>query len=314
MAIANRGAYPNELDKSIDKAMMAEYIEYPTQFTNLAKQMDAPAGKSYTESEITGLSTMREIPEGTGVEFDIPEEGNKKTVYYTKWGMGFQYTEESKEDTVHNNLGRIPETMAAVARNRQEVEFWNLFNNATSETAKDGTAIVADGHTTLKSGDTIDNKGTADLSETALQAAFEYFWELVSQEGFPQVMNPDTLLVPTELTWIANRLYKQLVGVGSLNENGTNSDVWESQEGQIMTVNPQHGVVSWTPMVVRYLTDANNWFLLDKNKFDGRMLWKHKPRTEAGDDFATGNRMYKLTQRFLTFMYHYEPVYGGIVA
>lgn len=312
MAVFNRDAFVNELDKSIDKNTKAAYIEYPTQYTAIFKSMDAPPGKSYVESEITGLSEMNELPEGAGVEFDIPEEGNKKTVYYTKWGMGFQYTEEAMEDSVHKNLGKIPGTMAAAARYRQEVEAWNLFNNVDTETAKDGEAIASGSHETLKSGDTIDNTDSTALSESGLQAAFEYFWDLKSHEGFPMVLNPDRLIVPIELTWTANRLHKQLSGIASLNTSGTQSDVWESQDGQINTTNPQHGIVSWTPMIVRYLTTDNHWFLIDTKAFDGRIMWKHKPRTQAADDFATGNRMYKLTQRFLTFMYDFEPIYAGL--
>lgn len=317
MAVMNRDQYVNELDKSIDRVLMREYQDLPKLYTqkNIFKMGNAPAGKSYTESEITGVGSFREIPEGTGFEFDSPEEGHKKTVTYSKYGLGLQITEETFEDSVHRNIEKVPATLALSARNKQETDAWSLFNLAASETAWDGKAIVADDHTTLKSGDTIDNKTTSSLSETSMQAGFEHFWKLKTEEGFYLQLVPDLLIIPTELTWLANRLYRQMVGVASLNTSGDTSDVWASQEGQIMTVNPTHGIVpQWSPFPVVYLTDATNWFLVNTSKLDFRIYWKRRLQTEAGDDFRTGNRLYKAVMRYGVFAMDYKAIYGGIVA
>ena len=51
------------------------------------KMMDAPPGNHYTEAELSPFGALREIPEGTGVEFDAPVEGHKKVIYYTAFGL-----------------------------------------------------------------------------------------------------------------------------------------------------------------------------------------------------------------------------------
>lgn len=312
MAVAMTGKFPKHLDRDIDKIFTNTYTRYPKQYMGVAKVQSFPKGNHLTEAEVSGLGGMRRLGEGQGVDFDLPEEGHEKTVYPVKFGLGFQVTEEMVEDAVHPNIPKMAQALGVSANHTIELRFWDLFNSgATVHRAWDGKFIFADDHSTLKSGNTIDNKSNVALSETALQGAFDYFDTLVDEAGFPVFSPLKFVFVPTQLRWLAERLARQKGGITA------GSDTAESS-GNDMTTNPGNGYVdSWQVKTVRYLDaayggDDNDWYAAASDH-DMRLIWKRKLRMESGDDFHTGNKLYKATMRFETAAFGYKSVYGSIV-
>lgn len=313
MAVAMTGKFPKHLDRDIDKIFMDTYMKYPNQYTQVAKISNFPNGNKLTEARLSGLGNHRQLGEAQGVEFDLPVEGREKTVFPIKFGLGFQITEEMIEDAVHPNVNKMPASLAVSANHTLELYFWDLFSSGDDVHKSDDDAYIFADHTTLKSGDTITNKVATALSETALQASFEYFDTLVDEAGYPVFTKFSKLIVPTKLRWLANRLAKQQGGITT----GA-SDTAESS-GNDMTTNPANGYVdAWSPMVVRYLDpafggDDEDWFAIS-NDHDMRLIWKRKIRMESSDDFHTGNRLYKSTMRFQTAAFDYKGVYGSFLA
>lgn len=313
MAVAMTGKFPKHLDRDIDKIFTNEYSRYPKQYAKVAKNVPFPKGNHYTEAHVSNLGQMRQIGEGQGVDFDLPEEGREKTIYPVKFGLGFQVTEEMVEDAVHPNIPKMAKSLGISANHTVELRFWDLFNSGNdTHTSDDGEYIFSGSHSTLKSGDTIDNIDTSALSETSFQAAFEYFDTLVDEAGYPVFTSLSGLLVPTKLRWMAHTLAKQKGGITT-----PDSDTAEAS-GNLMTTNPENGYVdSWQVMVIRYLDaafggDDETWFAISPDH-DMRLSWKRKIRMEAGDDFHTGNRLYKATMRFQTAAFDYKGVYGSFV-
>ena len=299
MAIANTNIFGNHLDKDINRIFFDEYNGLSTEYDKIFKVEDAPPGNHYTEAELTPLGSLRTINQGGGVTFDDPVEGHKKTVYYTKYGLGFQITQEMIKDDLTGNFKRMPMKLAKSARDKIEVEAFDLFNNgfsATYHTCWDAGAIFTS-HTTLKSGDTIDNDPTASsLTETTLMAAFEYFDTLVDEAGYPMLVRPKTLLVPTELRAQAERLLRTTGVVGSVNND-------------INLVGPS-GIFNPGLMVGHYLTDTNAWFVLSDIS-DFRLMFKERASMESSDDFFTGNALFKAIMRFTAFCMDYKGSYGN---
>ena len=314
MAVAMTGKFPKHLDRDIDRIFMNTYARYPKQFAKVARVISFPKGNHLTEAHVSGLGHHRQMGEGQGVDFDLPEEGREKTVYPIKFGLGFQITEEMVEDAVHPNIPKMASALGISANHTLELHFWDLFNSGDDvHKSDDDKFIFATDHETIKSGDTISNKTNAALSETALQAHFEYYDTLVDEAGYPIFANLNRLIVPTKLRWLAYTLAKQKGGItdGSLDT--------APSDGNLMTVNPENGYVDgWQPMVNRYLDpafggDDDNWFTLS-DKHDMRLIWKRKIRMESADDFHTGNRLYKSTMRFNTAAFDYKGVCGSFVA
>jgi hypothetical protein len=152
----------------------------------------------------------------------------------------------------------------------------------------------------LKAGSDIGNRPASDaaLSETSLQAAFEYYWNLMDDENMPMILEPSMLLLPTELTWLGEKLRRTVGKVGSADHD-------------INSVRPEENtqLSGWQPFYSRYLTSSTAWFLLS-SEHDFRLLWKERFGLEAGDDFITGNRVYKTVGRFTAFCNEWRGAYG----
>ena len=301
MAITNRAKFPNELDKAIDRVFKDALAQTESEYERVAKTESALPGESIVESEISGLGNLDPMGEGDRVAYDTAEEGHKKARYYNKFGLGYQVTEEMVVDDVHDKILQMPAALGEAAVQKLNVEFFDLFNSGFStHTSWDGQNIFSTSHTTLKSGDTIANRPTSgqDLTETSLQAAFEYFDTLVTESGYPMYLTPKTLLVPVEERWNAMKLM-------------SGDRVLGSADNDPLTTNPSNGMVpGWTVMVSRYLTDNDAWFMLS-DKHDFRIVFKKKPTQEKTDDFDTGSRLYKVTTRFATFANQYKGAYGS---
>jgi len=326
--IASTGLYPKHLDRDIDKIHNDAYAKYATQYTNVAKIGNFPKGNHLTEARISGLGAHRQIGEGQAVDFDTPTEGREKTLYPIKFGLGFQITEEMIEDAVHPNVYQMAKSLARSANHTLELYFWDLFNSGDdTHESDDGEYIFAD-HTTMRSGDSLDNKGSSALSETTFQAMYEYFDTLLDDAGYPVFTTLKYLLVPTKERWMALRLAKQKGGItpwdgdegnvewpGDIDGGGTGWNV----SGNLMSSNPSNGMVSgWKPMVVRYLDSAlggddDSWFAVSEDH-DMRLLWKKKIQLYTGEDLQTGNKIYISKMRFNVGAFDYKGVYGSFVS
>lgn len=311
-----RNNYPLQFDREIDEMFMDRLMKYPSEYERIAQSKTFPKGRRYVQAEISGLGQVRIISEGGRVEFDTPVEGHRKSVEAIKYGLGFQVTEEMQDDDFHEKTGQVAGTLADSAKDKINVEYFSLYNDGNDvETAWDGQFIY-DTHTTLKSGDTITNIDTTALSETSLQAAFDYYYNLVDEAGRKIQVMPDTLMVPVALRWTANRLRNQMGGItGTGSEPGSGATTSSAElSGNMNTVNPDMGITGgWRIEVCRYLTDNETWFLQSSRDHQNMLLWKKQITLESGDDFHTGAHLYKVTTRFKPAAFDYKGTYGSFV-
>ncbi len=300
MAIANTKVFGKHFDRDINRIFFDEYAGLPTEYDKIVEISGAPPGNHYTEAELTPLGALREVPEGTGIQFDDAVEGHEKTVYYTEHGLGFQITQHMMKDDLTQNFKRMPKKLAKSAVNKIETQVAGLFNAGfvtTTHTAWDGKAIFTTDHTTLKSGDTIDNDPTAaSLSETSVQAGFEYADTLVDEAGYPLLTKPVKLCIPTELRATAGRLFGTDRKLGS-----ANWDVNLASGGNMYDLDVY---------VNHFFTSSTAWFIL-LDIADFRLMWKEKPVMESSDDFFTGNALFKINTRFVVFCNDYKGGYGN---
>ena len=300
MAIASTNVYPKHMDRSIQNIFFDGYSGIPSLFDKIAtgsslegprmRTVGAGSGGSWTEAELSGLGELREIKQGNPFAFDLPVEGHEKTLKPTKYGLGFQVTEEMVKDDVQRNFEKMPKMLAKSAAYKRETVFWDLFNNGfATHKAWDGNYIfMKTTRTTLKSKDNQFNNPTTDvaLGETGLQAAFEYYDGLVNAAGIPITGGTKfVLLISKENRWTAQELWK---------DEGPH----ESADRNINTLDPKNMKESWRPLVVPHLTSTTAWFLLSLDLHDFRFMWWDPIRMDSADDFATGNALFKVGCRF----------------
>lgn len=313
MALVNTKTLTNATDRSFTANFFDAHREYPSEFTKIAKVQSrvGMGGKDIKEYEMSPLGGAIDIPEGRAVSFDEPVEGHSKTLTFTKVGLGCQLTEEMQEDDLTGNIRMLSGKLAKSMRMKFDADYFAMFNGAftgTTYLSWDGQNICDTDHTTLKTAQTICNDGSSgtgvSLSETGLQLAFEYYDSLLDEAGFPLVMEgPYILLVPAKLRWMVAKLGKNEGKVGVF-DNDINTVRPGNLEG------PANMPNSWTPFISRWLTDADNWFLLARNH-DARFVWKRMIRLQSGDDFATGSALYKSTARYGVGTFDYKGIFGS---
>ncbi len=298
--ITNTKIFGNNLDRDISKIFFDDYRDYQSEHDKVAKISSAPPGNDYTESELSPLGSLKTVLEGQGVEFDLPAQGNKVTRLYTKYGLGFQITEEMWKDDLQRQFMKMPAKLAKSAAQKKETVFWDLFNRGFStHKSWDGEYIFDTDHKTLKSLTTISNDGTAaSLSETSLQAGFEYFDGLIDEAGNPINMQPNMLIVPKELRFTSGQLTKNLSNINSANRD-------------LNTINSDNNMVDpYQLFISRYLTSTTAWFLLSPDH-DFRIFWKQQPVLDSSDDFNSNNALFKVFMRFAAFCNMYKGAYGN---
>jgi len=306
----NTKQYTNALDRSIHKVVFEKWATIPNEVDALTTAKDAPkdAQASYTSSAMSSVGAMRYIPEGGAVTFDLPEEGHKKTVTPDKYGLGIQFTEEMRNDDLTGHVKKMGGTLAKRGVVKYHTEFFDLYNDGfATETAWDASYIFAE-HTVLKAGgfgfgSTYTNYSStgADLAETSLQAAFEYFSTTIDESGLPSYETPETLVVGTELNWDAGTLMKTMGLVGSA-------------DNDINTMSPENGMVSYKKHVSRYIDESSNqpWFLqAKKSDVDFNLWWVKRLKMKSSDDFYTDNYLVKATLRFYRFCLDPRGIYGS---
>lgn len=315
MSVAHRGAFPYQLDKTLNKMFMEAGLKYEPDYPKFGfKTADAPPGDYYSAAEVSGLAGLSAMGEGDRVVFQIPKEGNKKTVYYSKYGTGFQVTEEMLEDQLFGKIEKVPATMMNQSLDLVDQACADILSGGfATEKSWDGAYLFSASHTRLNYGTALNNLGTADLSETALQAVFEHFKKMRDETGLLRPMRLRKLIVPVEEMWMAHRLAKQAGGISSetVSDGDTGYLSGTNLSGNLMTTNPKNGIVnSWEVIVSPRITDTDSWFCIadDPQLF---LFWKRRAKLQKGGDFETGNLLYKTTIRFAAFSMGYKELWGS---
>jgi len=296
--IVTTGALPKQFRKDIDEMFDDGLLGVPDEMGGLFTE-EAPKGGRYNSyAEISGLEQTRELSESEGPDYVVPEEGNEVTRYFSKYGLAFQATMESLDDEEFGKILGSAKALGKSAALQIQRSAFGLLNGGfgTYKTA-DGKYIFADDHATLQSADTLDNKGVVDLSETALQAVSEYFDNMKTSTGAPDPQIFKKLLVPTGERWMAQKLMKGMQVLGSANND-------------ILTTNPDNGVMDWSYSVGHYLTDVDAFFAMGDDS-GLKISWKRKPALTETGDWETESKMYKVLLRFAVYCNRFQGIYGS---
>lgn len=313
------GAVPLQFDKTIDKMVLKSYVEYTPEYTSFAKVVNGVKGRVYTEAQIAGLGYVQEKADGSGVELDVIKDGHKHSIYFKEYGLGFAVTRNTLEDELHGLIKKAAQNLGKQFAYRTDLDYWTHMaygNDPAITTAWDGLAPFANNHTTLKSQQTINNVGAADLSETSLQAAFDYFYSGVyTAEGIPAFVNPDTLIVPSTNWEEARRLANQLTSVTQIvADMPTNNNINSVHATRGLLESPYSVFTSRILsqlLAIRGEVYEDAWFLVDKKELDIRLIWKRMFDRKQFTDPKTDNFEVKATSRYGIGWMDYIAAYGS---
>lgn len=198
------GLSPNAVKTALDAVFFGEY-DYPVapgvataQDPYVFMQDSADRAAIITE-QMEGPGYFEARAEQQDVAEKTPRVGNQITHSVVSYAQSVPISKRFFDDDQHSVVSRLIERMGRNAQLSRDKNAFEVLNNGfTTTLTNDGDALFSDTHTTL-SGETVDNLGTATLSDTSLETAIVALIEQHTQDGTLGGFSPNCLVVPPTL-------------------------------------------------------------------------------------------------------------------
>lgn len=257
-------------------------------FYTFVSQSDAPTTADYRVSEVSGFG---DVPEFTGsVTYDDVSQGYDRTFTHKEYASGFQVTRKLFDDAMFGVIDGKPRNLALAWNRTRQKHGASTFNNAFSIDTTwlnntESVALCSDSHTTTTGASTttgFDNKLTTAFSATALVAARIQFRQFRDARANRISANPDLILHPINLY---DAVYEVTQSTGkpgvSTNDANVHSGAYKTMDWE-------------------YLTDTNDWYLIDGDLMKEELLWIDRVPKEFGmvEDFDSFVGKWRLYGRY----------------
>lgn len=282
------------------KVAFGGFKEWPELYTQVFNVRDSKRATEYVTA-MSGLAMPSSKIEGGDMTYDDPKQLYDGSVSHTTYAQGVRLTMEALQDDEYNILGeKMFRSMGRGFAQRVETEAWNVFNRAFTAgyTGPDGVVLCSTSHPKNPDESTtyISNRAAtdADLSVSALKSAITNFKSMTDERGLRFTQTPKKLIVTTGDEWTAKEILTSALEP-YVAEN-TNNVLQNSLE----------------LLVVPYLSDADNWFLVsDKADHTLTFFWRMKFNIDRDNDFDSRDAKYGAVMRFSTFWEKgWQGVYG----
>ena len=255
-----------------------------------------------TDRGVGAFADWREY-EGT-IEYDEMEQLYEKNYTHVQFARGFTVERALYDDDQYNIINKKPAGLAMAAMRKREKDAAIVFNYAFTDSAayhgSDGEELCASTHEySPTNASTQTNAGSTALSYQAVVDTREAMRAFQDDRANLIPVTPDLILVPPELEEEVHSI------VSTLNK----VDITDYHTNFVAAKGLQY-------MVWDYLTDANNWFLIDRGLMKMYLTWFDRVPVEFAED-PTGD--YNLQARYRGYMrysYGYSDwrwVYGHAV-
>jgi hypothetical protein len=284
-------------------------VVFYDQMTNLEGEPSVSSALSFFN--IRRSTKTQEVHMGVG-GFGIVNEYNgtieykdfpllfEKTYIHKEYADGFAVERKLWDDGMYNVISNQAASLGESYDRTKEYHAASIFNNAFSSSylGGDSKALVATDHPSGASGAAQSNKGTAALTQDAVIAARIAMMGFKNSLGEPDMSIPDTLLVPINLVPTAE------VIAGSNLKPGTANNDKNVVAGLRVVTNP-------------WLTDSNNWFLIDSRKAKRYLNWYWRVMPEFKLDPSSDFNLVMRWRGYMRYSFgfdHWSWIYGSEVA
>lgn len=289
------------LEPGLRKIFFETWKEVPRQYSEV---FNVENSSKHTEHDIslTGFGEWEpRTSEHSSIPYDDPMEGFEVNYTHTEFLKGFMVTRAMVDDEQYNQIRKLPKNLARTGRAKVETDAAEVLNNGFSNTGYDGVPLFSDQHPLKRSTQNGTNylavSGGLDnpevlLSEDSVNQALVMARRTTDDAGFKIVVKPKYLIVPPELESQATKVVK------SAQEPGTN-------QNDINTVRGKLNII-----VMDYLTNANRFFLLDKDVASLMFFWRVRPEFKSTDDFDTLVAKYRGYMRYSVGYSNWRGIIG----
>jgi phage major head subunit gpT-like protein len=285
------------LDPGLRKIFMDEYGQPDSQIDKVYGMEKSTKAVEY-DYALGGLGDLEEF---TGTIGYSDFSGQYRVSYtHKEWVKGIKIERKLVDDDQYSVINKRPQSLALVAKRTREKHGASIFNNAFSTTifaGGDTYALCASAHTFNGTSATQSNSGTSALSKTSLAAARLAMRDYMDDTDNLINAQGDLLLVPPELEQTAWELTQTKQEVGTANNT---ANFWSGR----------YKVIVWD-----YLSDTNNWFLIDSRYAKMFLKWFDRVPVEFNKDkdFDTYVSKWSTYTRYSYGFSSWQWIYGNNV-
>lgn len=213
MATITTGAHPKALWPGIKEWWGRSYDEHQEEWVDLFDR--ETSDKAYEEDvEITGFGLAPVKPQGTSINYDVESQGAVTRYTHVAYALGYQVTFEELRDNLYEVVSkRRAKQLAFSFRQTKENVAANVYNRAFTAgyTGGDGVVLCSASHPTTTGNQSNVLTTAADLSEAALEDLTIQVMQAQNNKGLRISLMPQSLHVPVQLYYEANRILKSVL-------------------------------------------------------------------------------------------------------
>lgn len=277
--IINTGSHPKLLWPGVHATWGQTYAEHMTEYTDLYDVLDSE--KAYEEDvQVTGFGLAPIKSEGAPVQYDSEVQGVISRYTHIAYAQGYIVTYEELRDNLYEVVATRRAKANAFAMN-QTLENIGAFpyNNAFSTTyftTGDGAALCSTAHVQATGG-TFSNalSPAADLSEQSLEDLCIQIMGTTTDRGLLISIMPQSLHVPRQEWFNANRILESVLQSDSANNN---INVLKATNAFPKGIKMNH-----------YFTSPHAWFIRTNCPSGMQWFWRDRPMFDQDNDFDTKN-------------------------
>ncbi len=297
--VITTGNHPKALWPGIKAWWGRSYNEHPVEWTDLFDR--ETSDKAYEEDvQVTGFGLAPKKPEGASTHYDSETQGYTTRYTHVAYSLGYIVTYEELRDNLYEVVSRRRAAALAFSmRQTKETVLANVYNRAFSATqvGGDGKELLATDHPTLSGVQSNELAVAADLSEASLEDLTIQIMGATNDRGLKISIMPQSLIVPRQLWFEANRILKSTLQNDTAN-NAINA---------LKATNALPGGIK----VNHYLTDADAWFVRT-NAPRGMICYDREAVSfDQDNDFDTKNAKACAYERYKALWTDFRGLYGS---
>ena len=235
------------------------------------------------------------------IPYDDSVQGYKTTYTHSEYARGFKIARSLVDDDLYGIINKKPAKLSLGARRNREANGASVFNNAfnTGVTGGDSLCLCNSAHTSLNGGANQSNTGVLALSAPNVEATRKLHKKIKDSIGGVIQIESDLLLTPLDLEETA---FEIINSKGKVDTAQNNANFHYGK----------YKLAVWS----NYLTDTNNWFLIDSQLMKMALMWFDRIPVEffKDKDFDTLNAKFAGYMRYSFGWSDWRFVYGNNVS
>ena len=298
MATITTGAHPKALWPGIKEWFGRTYDEHPEEWVDLFDK--ETSDKAYEEDvEITSFGLAPVKNQGTSIDYDVESQGQVVRYTHVAYALGYVVTFEELRDDLYEVVSKRRAKMLAFSmRQTKENVGANVYNRAfsSSYTGGDGVSMISTAHPTLSGNQSNQLTTAADFSEAAAEDLCVQIMQAQNNKGLRISLMPESLHVPVQLHFEANRVLKSVL------QNDTSNNA--------INVLRATNVFPKGIKMNHYFTSATAWFIRTNAPAGMKCYERDAIMFDQDNDFDTKNAKAACYERYSMGWSDFRGVFG----